>query len=270
MTEWRLLDTGARSGSENMAIDEALLTGVVSGNSPPTVRFFTWAPSCLSLGFRQQAGSGLLAACRRHKADVIRRPTGGLAAWHGQDLCYSVTARLGQLPLPAALQQANLKISDALRAGLRLLGLPAQVTVAAEQTQSVQSCAAAVSLHEVTIDGKKVIGSSQLLSNGCLLQHGSLTLDFDPAALAALLGLTRAGAGRLAEKATGLRQAAGRVISAAEAAAALREGFTAGLGVTLEPGGLTPAEVVAAGKLAVKYQSLMQETEEGGRPCMTC
>jgi len=256
LTDWRQLDTGARSGSENMAIDEALFTGVVSGNSPHTVRFFTWEPACLSLGFRQQAGRGLLDACRRHKVDVVRRPTGGLAAWHGQDLCYSVTARLGQVPLPAALQQANLKINHALRAGLRLLGLPAQVNVAVKQAQSVQSCAAAVSLHEVTINGKKVIGSAQLLSNGCLLQHGSLSLDFDPAALAALLGLTRARAGRLAEKATGLRQAANRVITAAEAAAVLRKGFMAGLGVSLEPGGLTPAEGAAAEKLAVKYRSL--------------
>ncbi|HAP32223.1 MAG TPA: lipoate--protein ligase family protein, partial [Firmicutes bacterium] len=126
MTSWRLLDTGARGGSENMAIDEALFTGVISGYSPPTLRFFTWEPACLSLGFRQQAGVRLLAACRRHQVEVVCRPTGGLAALHGEDLCYSVTTRLGEGPFPAALQQANLKINQALRAGLRLLGLPAE------------------------------------------------------------------------------------------------------------------------------------------------
>lgn len=255
MADWRLLDTGARNGSENMAVDEALFSGVVSGVSPPTVRFFTWEPACLSLGFLQHPGSGLPDACRRHKVDMVRRPTGGLAVLHGQDLCYSVTARLGRGPLPAALQEAAFKINHALRAGLRLLGLPAEVTVAAEQAEPALACADAVSLSEVTIKGKKVIGSAQLFRNGCLLQHGSLTLDFDPAVLAAMLDLAREGIERLAGKATGLKQAIGREVSAAEATVALQEGFMTVLGISLEPGVLTPAEVVAAEKLSVKYRS---------------
>lgn len=256
MTSWRLLDTGARSGSENMAVDEALFSGIISGTSLPTLRFFTWEPACLSLGFRQQPGVRLLAACRRHKVEVVRRPTGGLAALHGEDLCYSVTARLGEGPFPAALQQANLIINHALCAGLRLLGLPAEVTVASGYVYAGQACAGAVSLYELTVNGKKIIGSAQLFKSGFLLQHGSLALDFDPAVLVDVVGLAPEGADKLAEKATGLKQAAGRVISAPEAAAALREGFVTVLGFSLEPGGLTTAEGVAVKKLAVKYRSL--------------
>jgi lipoyl(octanoyl) transferase len=52
---WRLIVyTGMRTGAENMALDEAIMEAVAAGDSPPTLRFYQWAPPCL--GARLVAG----------------------------------------------------------------------------------------------------------------------------------------------------------------------------------------------------------------------
>ena len=53
MTHWRALETGARPGAWNMAVDAALLAEVERGASPPTIRFYSWSPPAVSIGFHQ-------------------------------------------------------------------------------------------------------------------------------------------------------------------------------------------------------------------------
>jgi len=79
MTKWRLLDTGALPASLNMGIDEALLHLHVPGESQPTLRFYTWYPPAVSLGYFQRSHSIDLGACRKLGFDVVRRVTGGKA-----------------------------------------------------------------------------------------------------------------------------------------------------------------------------------------------
>ena len=77
---WRLLKTGARDGSTNMAIDEAVLTAVAENRSPPTVRFYEWEPPCVSIGYAQSMRDEIdLEACRQRGYTWVRRPTGGRA-----------------------------------------------------------------------------------------------------------------------------------------------------------------------------------------------
>ena len=52
---WRLIVTPGGDGAWNMALDQAILEQVGAGNSPPTLRFFSWNPACLSLGQAQPA-----------------------------------------------------------------------------------------------------------------------------------------------------------------------------------------------------------------------
>lgn len=239
-----------------MAIDEALLAGVASGTSPPTFRLFTWKPPCLSLGFFQHPSNSVLMECRRRKIAVIRRPTGGLAVLHGWDLCYSVTAPLGINPLPPGLQQAVLRINLALRAGLKILGLPAEVALLKERKQEAIACVEATSLYEVVVDGKKIVGSAQLQKNGCLLQHGSLFLDLVPATFSAVFGQAT-GYKNFANKSICLQQVAGRAVTVAEAAAALQAGFAGELGIVLEQGLLSNIELREVERLCRdKYRDL--------------
>jgi lipoate-protein ligase A len=90
MTTWRLLDTGALPASLNMAIDEALLKLHAKGESPPTLRLYQWDPPAVSLGALQRQPGFDVGACRRLGLDVVRRPTGGRAVLHQNDLTYSV------------------------------------------------------------------------------------------------------------------------------------------------------------------------------------
>lgn len=74
---WRLICTSPLDGPTNMALDEAILLGVASGSSPPTLRFFAWEPPCLSLGYAQPAGDADHERLAALGIDLVRRPTGG-------------------------------------------------------------------------------------------------------------------------------------------------------------------------------------------------
>jgi lipoate-protein ligase A len=87
---WRLIvDTGARTGAENMALDEAIMEAVAAGDSSPTLRIYQWTPPCLSLGKRQPLDGVDLARCCADGVDVVRRATGGWAILHTDELTYS-------------------------------------------------------------------------------------------------------------------------------------------------------------------------------------
>ena len=61
--EWRLLVTESTDGATNMAIDDALWRGRRAGTSPPTIRFFAWAPPTVSLGYGQPLDESVDVAC---------------------------------------------------------------------------------------------------------------------------------------------------------------------------------------------------------------
>ncbi len=94
---WRLLTDPPATGAWNMAVDEALLDGVAAGIAPPTLRFYQWAPPCLSLGYFQPFDVVDVAGCLRLGVDVVRRPTGGRAILHDRELTYSVALPRGLL-----------------------------------------------------------------------------------------------------------------------------------------------------------------------------
>ncbi|HEU5319611.1 MAG TPA: hypothetical protein VFX28_02325, partial [Methylomirabilota bacterium] len=102
---WRLLVTEACDGATNMAIDEALWRGRQAGTSPPTLRFFGWAPPTVSLGYGQPLDRHLdVEACRRLGVGLVRRPTGGGAIYHDgpeRELTYTVTGTAGDLGVGA-------------------------------------------------------------------------------------------------------------------------------------------------------------------------
>jgi lipoate-protein ligase A len=92
---WRLITSGYGDGPRNMAVDEAILEAVAAGESPPTLRFYAWQPPCVSLGYRQPANVVDVERCAAAGWDVVRRPTGGRAILHVDELTYSVVAPVG-------------------------------------------------------------------------------------------------------------------------------------------------------------------------------
>ena len=119
---WRLLITEPADGATNMAIDEAIWRSRQTGASPPTLRFFAWAPPTVSLGYGQPLDRHVdLDACRSLGVGLVRRPTGGSAIYHDgpeRELTYSVAATAGDLGIGSDLLETYRWIGAALLRGL--------------------------------------------------------------------------------------------------------------------------------------------------------
>ncbi|MGB9724207.1 MAG: lipoate--protein ligase family protein [Chloroflexia bacterium] len=260
---WRLIFDGAGDGFTNMAVDEAILEACIAGEVPPTVRFYRWQPPCLSIGYFQRAGREVDPdGCRALGVDWVRRPTGGRAVLHDRELTYSVVAREDEPAVSGSVLESYRKISAALVAGLRRLGLPAEMAPPRAHSQVVRTaaCFDAPSDYEVTLYGRKVIGSAQVRRGGALLQHGAILLEVDLDRQVGVLrlppGMTReALAAQLRSRLIALGEALGRPLSPEELAAALRAGIEATWGVELVEGELTPGERLRAASLREKYRS---------------
>jgi len=191
--EWRLIVDAPARGAWNMAVDEALAEAVDAGASRPVLRVYRWTPPCLSLGFAQGYDAADTAFCAAHGIDVVRRPTGGRAVLHHLELTYSVCAPLGSGPFTRDLQAAYRTICRALVAGLRRLGVAAELSGTPESgmikpTQAIP-CFVGPAAGEVVAGGRKLVGSAMRRVGDSILQHGSILEGWDGALQAGCLGL---------------------------------------------------------------------------------
>ena len=121
-TPFRLLVTEPLDGALNMALDEALLLGRLRDLAPPTLRFFSWQPATISLGYGQALDHRIdVAAAAALGIGLVRRPTGGSAILHEGpelELTYSVAARTGDFEGAGELLETYRWIGAALAADL--------------------------------------------------------------------------------------------------------------------------------------------------------
>jgi len=246
-----------------MAVDEALLLSHARGGTPPTLRLYTWEPWALSLGYLQDAERQVdLARLRRAGYGLVRRPTGGRAVLHGPELTYSVVVDTELLP--GSVVETYRVLSQGLAAGLRRLGVEVESLADRERARlgySTAVCFETPSWYELMVEGRKLVGSAQVRRHGCILQHGSILLHFDPEPTCNVLRFrddaARARAcGLVRRSAVGLGQVLPSPPSPAEVGRAVADGFRQALGVELLPAGLTPAEEQDVRRLeADKYGS---------------
>jgi lipoate-protein ligase A len=258
---WRLLDTGWSDGATNMAMDEATMLAVAAGKVPPTLRFYGWSPPCVSIGYAQSLEQEVdLDACRQHGYTWVRRPTGGRAVLHIDELTYSVIAPLDEPRVKGDILTSYRRLSRGLTAGLRLLGC--EVVQADPSAVPAPSASAACfdvpSAYEILASGRKLVGSAQARRRRVVLQHGAIPLEGDVARIGEVLVLSRMARETLREelrrKATTLGDVLGRQVSFHECAEALCVGFAQALNLTLQRGELTSDEQAAMGLLREKHQ----------------
>jgi lipoyl(octanoyl) transferase len=268
---WRLLIDQPADGAANMARDEAILAGHAVGAVQPTLRLYRWKPTCLSLGRFQRAEAINRAACARAGVVIVRRPSGGRALLHDAELTYAIIARadhalFGDQSILATYRQ----ISLALLAGLRRLGVvgelpqattdhrPLTTDIGNEATGrrlSVVSrrlsaaCFDTPAAYELTVNGRKLIGSAQTRRAGSMLQHGAIPLKPHAERLAALL---HQPPNDLGAKMIALDQATGRRIEFDELADALIAGFRDAWGIRFERGALSEHEQFEQQRLIVE------------------
>ncbi len=178
--KWELILSGAASGKKNMEFDINLVRNCKDGQG--FFRLYYWEPYSISLGANQKESeiNGTLAA--RDNIDVVKRPTGGRAILHAEELTYSVA-----LPLSYGLKPREIyeKISKALIRGLFVYDTRlSDAALESEQPdfgnllkqQSGMLCFASTAKNEVKFHGKKIIGSAQRKIGGKVLQHGSILI----------------------------------------------------------------------------------------------
>lgn len=255
---WRLLLDRPAHGAWNMAVDEAILESIGRQESSPTLRLYAWEPACLSLGYTQ-----LLADVDRPRLDaagweLVRRPTGGRAILHTGELTYSLTGPLFEPRLSGSVLESYRRLSTALLKALHLLGIPAEtspdILPPAGADPHGPVCFEVPSNYELTVAGRKIIGSAQARRKEGVLQHGSLPLWGDLGRITQVLVFPgedqrREAAARLHARAATAEEILGAPLAWEAAAQGFQQAFSESLNLELQPGELSPAEVQRAGEL---------------------
>lgn len=266
MRQWRLIYDPPTAGRYNMAIDEAILLAVGAGRTLPTLRLYAWEPPCLSLGYGQKASDVDFARAAALGWDVVRRPTGGRAILHTDELTYSVSLPAGDSIAAGDVVESYRRLSRALVAGLEKLGVNPQADRRAERAGGGGAvCFETPSHYEITVGGRKLIGSAQVRRQEGVLQHGSLPLCGDLGRINEVLVYpdeaarenakpqVRARAATLEEAvyALTLSRGGGQEINWNTVADAIVEGFAETFEIAFERGELSDAERTEAERLAV-------------------
>ena len=172
MPKWRIIDIETNSAAMNMALDEAISEAVGKKESPPTIRFYKWKPSAVSIGYFQSMKDEVdVELCKRAGVDVVRRRTGGGAVYHDSsgELTYSIIAP--ESFFPNGITESYHQICGWIVDALGKLGIAAEFKP----------------INDIIAAGKKISGNAQTRRKGTLLQHGTILYKLDIATMFSLL-----------------------------------------------------------------------------------
>ena len=178
-------------------------------NAPNVLRLYSWKPYCISLGFQQDDSTIDKDACKKAGVEIIRRPTGGRAVYHAEELTYAVIMRFAPgegiyaihnkiaeslLEMLQPICNNELELTDGrsqvgeLPVGRTLSpSEPPEPTESRLYSPSIRetykpgtltniACFTSTARYEITWRGKKVVGSAQRRFGNAVLQHGSILL----------------------------------------------------------------------------------------------
>ncbi|MEK6837866.1 MAG: biotin/lipoate A/B protein ligase family protein [Nanoarchaeota archaeon] len=172
MTKWRLIGLTTNSAAMNMAIDEAISEAVRAKKAVPTIRFYKWQPSAVSIGYFQSLSDEVdVELCKKTGVGFVRRRTGGGAVYHDSngEITYSVIAP--EALFPKGITESYQVICGWIVDALKRIGIAAEFKP----------------INDIITAGKKISGNAQTRRNGILLQHGTILHKLDVAAMFSLL-----------------------------------------------------------------------------------
>ncbi|UDI78192.1 lipoate--protein ligase family protein [Staphylococcus taiwanensis] len=269
MTEtWNFINTGSHDPYYNMAMDEALLNFVSRGEIDPVVRFYTWDPATLSVGYFQRLQKEIdIDKVKEKGFGLVRRQTGGRGVLHDKELTYSVIVSESHPNMPSTVTEAYRVISEGLLEGFRILGFEAYFAIprSKEEREKLKQprsavCFDAPSWYELVVEGRKIAGSAQTRQKGVILQHGSLLQDVD---VDELFDMFKFKNDRLkdkmkkafVDKAVAINDISDRHITIEEMEKAFEEGFKKGLNIDFKPLILSDTQLQEVKDLEDKYRS---------------
>ena len=255
MQAWRWLDQGAADGATQMSVDAALMQNP-SGTATPTFRIYQWRPRCISFGYHQSGLPIHFERCRQEGVDVVRRPTGGRAVFHSDEVAYAVVIPRESEWYARSKQDLYRVISTGIAQGLRYLGLPvgyarrsARMPPPSRAPASV-SCFSSTTRWEITLNGRKLVGSAQRLTLDGFLQHGSILMGNSHSRLMEFFlekeEPTVPGKREYGQNAISIEEFSGLKISAEKVADTLKSAWEKSFSVIFKDGALTEEEMLLA------------------------
>jgi lipoate-protein ligase A len=236
--KWRLLGTENYTAATNMAIDRAVLVANSEGKVPPTVRFFTWKPPAISIGYFQSLEEEVdLDICKKLGVDYVRRITGGGAVFHDEELTYSIVIPESHSQIPKNIIESYGRICGALMKGLKHLGIESKYAP----------------INDIITGGKKISGNAQTRKAKTVLQHGTILMDLDVDKMFSLLKVPNEKIKDklivdVKQRVTSVKQILGEDLRFNETAEAMKIGFEEEFNVELVDGSLTEEEIELAKK----------------------
>jgi lipoate---protein ligase len=176
MEDWRVIELTENDAYRNMAIDESIIEHVKRGMSKPTIRFYRWMPSAVSIGrFQSMNDEVNIEKCKELSISYVRRITGGGAVYHDYygELTYSVIGK--QELFPSGIRESYSMICGWVIDGLKSLGINAEF----------------VPINDIIVNGKKISGNAQTRRDGVLLQHGTILYSLDVARMFSVLNVSK-------------------------------------------------------------------------------
>ena len=180
--KWKILDTGKRCATENMAIDTRLLKEMKS-HDPPILHFYDWEGKAATYGYFIDPNKLLdLGKAKDLHLSLARRPTGGGIIFHVTDFAFSAL-------VPANFPHYSINtldnydfINGAVKRGLsplltdHTLTLLHQNPLSLVETSSSHFCMAKPTQYDVMLEGRKIAGAAQRRHKQGYLHQGSITI----------------------------------------------------------------------------------------------
>jgi lipoate---protein ligase len=170
--KWRVIKLQQNSAFMNMALDEAISDSVRNKESSPTIRFYKWKPSSVSIGYFQSLNDEVdVNLCKEKNVDIVRRRTGGGAVYHDAEgeLTYSVIAP--EEFFPKGITESYRVICGWIVNALKKIGITAEFKP----------------INDIITGGKKISGNAQTRRGGIILQHGTILFKLDVVTMFSLL-----------------------------------------------------------------------------------
>ncbi len=231
--EWRLIDSGYLDAYTNMAIDEAIFAMREKLGLPASLRFYSWKPVAISIGYFQRIEDPSLKEYKRQKLTIVRRFTGGGAILHRNEITYSLACSTHEFPTFRDITKTQQLVHEAIILGLQNLGIKAGLERKEIERPDPYFCFVNPSKNDVVNDGRKIVGSAQRRRNKAFFQHGSILMD-----------------NKIILESREEKKDRGKIIDS------LVGGFEKRLGIRLLPGHLTKQEVKLSQELKeIKYST---------------
>ena len=161
-----------------MAMDHSIAESFLSHNKC-ILRFYGWKPHAISYGYHQKESDFNLNLIKKNGFEIVRRPTGGRAIFHANELTYSIIIPKSKMTKFELYRKTHHAFSEVIKNFTTNVALSKKQVNFGDFYKEKKSaaCFAASARFEVAVENKKLIGSAQRIYPDAILQHGSIMLS---------------------------------------------------------------------------------------------